>query len=344
MTTLTKLVAGVRMGCGAWSLVTPLGILAVILPSAKRGQPTAVMPTAEQVRDFAAKHCFRRPDWMPDWQWQRVQKLKALGHVQDYPATPEAYAKWIDAMLAKPPRTWDGFQAAEMTQEYFLFGQTWPAPVREHWQLYWWAWLMPDRESKDLVQGYIGGKEAQEYIQRTGDWRGNASVYRTYCRAMGTMNFNHWAANGVLLGSAIIGSEKMMAEGRHGLETFPLRLWCWFDGSTQESIDHLSLSIIPFSFPVKELRSLMLGGIRSRMAMFRQPRGPHHGRHQGDLFPDPSLLRLPPQSGRREPRPSTATGHPAALRQTPEAAATRPGILGLALPALSSRRITCGGF
>jgi len=219
------------------------GSLAVKPPSAGRGQPTAVMPTADQVRDFAATHGFRRPAWMSDWQWQRIQELRAIGHIQDYPATLEAYAKWIDAMLAKPPRTWDGFQAAEMTQEYCLFGQTWPAPVREHWQLYWWAWLMPDRDSKDLVQGYIGGKEAQEYIQRTGDWRGNASVYRTYCRAMGTMNFNHWAANGVLLGGAIIGSEKMMAEGRHGLETFPLRTWCWFDGSTQESIDHYYFSI-----------------------------------------------------------------------------------------------------
>ena len=34
-----------------------------------------------------------------------------------------------------------------------------------------------------------------------------------------------------------------MAEGRHGLETFPLRTWCWFDGSTQESIDHYYFSI-----------------------------------------------------------------------------------------------------
>ncbi|MCX5674891.1 MAG: hypothetical protein NTX87_07770, partial [Planctomycetota bacterium] len=44
-------------------------------------------------------------------------------------------------------------------------------------------------------------------------------------------------------GNTFIGSEKMMAEGRHGLETFPLRTWCWFDGSTQESIDHYYFSI-----------------------------------------------------------------------------------------------------
>jgi hypothetical protein len=219
------------------------GNLAVKAPSEKRGQPTAVMPSVEQIRAFAAKHAFQRPDGMPEWQWQRVQELKAIGHIQNYPDTLEAYAKWIDAMLAKPPRTWDGFQAAEMTQAYSLFSETWPAPVREHWKLYWWAWLMPDRENKELVQGYIGGRENQDYIARTGDWRGNASVYRTYCRAMGTMNFNHWAANGTLLGGAILGSETMLNEGRYGLEKWPLRTWCWFDGSTQESIDHYYFSI-----------------------------------------------------------------------------------------------------
>ena len=217
--------------------------LAVKSPSEKRGQSTAAMPSVEQIRAFAAKHAFQRPDWMPEWQWQRVQELKAIGHIQNYPDTTESYGKWIDAMLAKPPRTWDGFQAAEMTQAYSLFSETWPAPVREHWKLYWWAWLMPDRDIKDLVQGYIGGRENQEYIARTGDWRGNASVYRTYCRDMGTMNFNHWAANGTLLGGAILGSEAMLNEGRYGLEKWPLRTWCWFDGSTQESIDHYYFSI-----------------------------------------------------------------------------------------------------
>jgi hypothetical protein len=219
------------------------GDLSVSVPATKRGHPTAVMPDGEQIRGFAAKHAFQRPSWMSDWQWQRVQELKGLGHIQDYPATSEAYAKWVDAMLAKAPRTWDGFQAAEMTQAFALFSDTWPAPVREHWKLYWWAWLMPDRDNQELAQGYIGGQQNQDYIKRTGDWRGNASVYRTYCRAMGTMNFNHWAANGTLLGGAILGSEAMMNEGRHGLETFPLRTWCWFDGSTQESIDHYYFSI-----------------------------------------------------------------------------------------------------
>ncbi len=120
-----------------------------------------------------------------------------LGHPSSAMAVPNREPLCSTRCIAP---CWCGFQTAELTQDYALFADTWPAPVREHWKLYWWAWLMPDRDIKDLVQGYIGGQQNQDYIQRTGDWRGNASLYRTYCRAMGTMNFNHWAANGALLG------------------------------------------------------------------------------------------------------------------------------------------------
>ena len=34
-----------------------------------------------------------------------------------------------------------------------------------------------------------------------------------------------------------------MADGRHGLETLPLRFWGFLDGSTQEMLDHYYLSI-----------------------------------------------------------------------------------------------------
>ena len=58
-----------------------------------------------------------------------------------------------------------------------------------------------------------------------------------------TQNFNHTAAMGALLGGNIIGSEYAMADGRHGLEHFPLRLWAMLDGSTQEMLDHYYFSI-----------------------------------------------------------------------------------------------------
>ena len=34
-----------------------------------------------------------------------------------------------------------------------------------------------------------------------------------------------------------------MADGRHGLETLPLRFWAFLDGTTQEMLDHYYLSI-----------------------------------------------------------------------------------------------------
>ena len=122
-----------------------------------------------------------------------------------------------------------------------------PAPVMEHWRNYWESWLMPDRpyegfeyEGKeyDFAQGYIGLPQATEYLEETGDWRGNFSVYRTYVRDQGTMNFNHWSTAAVLLGGQSIDSPEMMAEGRAGLENFVQKLWSWADGSTQESVDH----------------------------------------------------------------------------------------------------------
>jgi hypothetical protein len=213
------------------------------LPLQRSGKPTAVMPTDVQFRSLVSRFKTRRPSTMPEWQWQRVQELYALGGATEFPATLEAFEQWMDSLLALPPRTWFGFQAAEINQAYFLFGEAWPAPVREHLANYWRAWLMPDLPHTQLVQGYIGDKENQAYIARTGDWRGTASIYRTYVRQMGTMNFNHWATNGVLLGGTIMGSPAMQSEGRFGLETFPARTWCWFDGSTQETLDHYYFAI-----------------------------------------------------------------------------------------------------
>ncbi len=166
------------------------------------------------------------------------------------PDTPEGYAKWMDAMLAIMPRRWDAFDAADKIQAYHLYSTAWPAPVRQFWQEYWTAWLMPWRDTKDFshIQWYVADAHKEEnifkYYARTGDWRGNVSYYRySYTHNMSTMNFNHTAALGALLGGAIIGSERAMEDGRHGLEAWPLRTWSWYDGSTQESLDHYYFSL-----------------------------------------------------------------------------------------------------
>ena len=209
----------------------------------KTGQPTAVMPSAEQIKQYAVSKGFHRPAWMPDWQWQRTQELQAAGKTAGYPDTPETYGKWLDSMLAMQPRRWDGFDAAEKTQLYMLFADTWPEYVRDYWKLYWKAWLMPERDIKELVHSWTQIPQEHEYYAKTGDWRGITQFYRIYCYQMGTMNFNHTAVAGTLLGGHIIGDKRVEADGRHGLEMWPLRTWCWYDGSTQESIDHYYFAI-----------------------------------------------------------------------------------------------------
>jgi len=231
----------------ALQTATDIPALAAKLKRRGGGKPTAVMPSATELAAILTRFSPRQPAWMQDWQWKRVQELLALGGGYRFPSTPEEYGKWIDDMLADPPRYWNGFDAADRLLVWYVHADALPAPVREHLANYWAAWLMPDRPTRDLehpqaVELQHGGKNA--YYERTGDWRGNASYYRDgYCYTISTMNFNHTAAMGALLGGNIIRSDYAIADGRHGLECFPLRLWSWYDGSTQESIDHYYFAI-----------------------------------------------------------------------------------------------------
>ena len=205
--------------------------------------PTAVMPSSAEVARYVKRLGFGRRAWMPDWQWQRVQELKKLGGGRAFPTTEKGYVEWIDRVLSESPRLWGGWDVSARMQECTLYAEAMPDPVLDHYRLYWWAWLMPFRPNKGLVQGYVGRSKAEAYYKKTRDWRGNFSVYRTYCRNMGTMNFNHTFAGGTLIGGALVGSDLLLREGRHGVETFPLRTWSWYDGSTQESIDHYYFAI-----------------------------------------------------------------------------------------------------
>lgn len=230
--------------------------LAKTLAGGKGGKPTAVMPTPEQIAEWAVRFGNRKPGWMDEAAWTRTQQLWTLEknpQPHGFPTTPEAYGKWIDGLLAKPPRQWNGWDAPELGALPLHYGEALPAPLIEHLRFYWWAWLMPDRDTVQgfdyagahysFVNGSVGLKAATEYYAKTRDWRGNFSIYRSYCREMGTMNFNHWASAGTLLGGTLLESPRAIAEGRHGLASWPLKTWCWYDGSTQESIDHYYFSM-----------------------------------------------------------------------------------------------------
>ncbi len=207
-------------------------------------QPLAI-PEYEEIQRRLDRHGFRRRAWMNDWQWDRLKELRRY-HGRSLPQNPEQYRKWIDQLLKEQPRYWNGWDNAERLLEYYRYEPTLPHYVSKHYfHDYWTAWLQPETPTEELVHPM--GKPAKsrgqthplKYYRKTGDWRGNASFYRYgFTQTLSTMNFNHTASMGALLGGNIIDSKHAMKDGRQGLEQFPLRTWSWKDGSTQESIDH----------------------------------------------------------------------------------------------------------
>ncbi|HPD14210.1 MAG TPA: hypothetical protein PLE19_04640 [Planctomycetota bacterium] len=212
-------------------------------------KPTAMLPSPEQLQAMAAKHAFTRPAWMPDWQWQRVSDLAT--HPGDrigawrqklLSGDPADYAKVVAELLSIPPRFWQGWGIQDDLLLWYLYRDMLPEPVLDSIREYWDAWLMPDIPTDQFF--HAQSQKNDDYWKATKDWRGRKSFFRDgYNYVISTMNFNHTAAMGALLGGHIIGSERAMADGRHGLEHLPLRLWAWYDGTTQESIDHYYFSI-----------------------------------------------------------------------------------------------------
>ena len=213
------------------------------------GSPTAVMPTAQEIRDLARQHGFTRPTWMADWQWERVQELRTLGggeislwSSQLESADPVQYQRLMGNILSTAPRYWKGWGIQDDLLLWYRYRDMLPAPVRDHVRAYWDAWLMPDVPTERFF--HAQSRLNQTYWEQTQDWRGRKSFFRAgYNYVISTMNFNHTAAMGALLGGSIINSQRAMADGRHGLEYLPLRLWAWYDGTTQESIDHYYYAI-----------------------------------------------------------------------------------------------------
>ena len=166
----------------------------------------------------------------------------------------DVYRRWVDTIIGRQPRGWFGFEAAREMNQWHLYRHMLPEPAKQAIIDNWTAWLLPDRPTTDLVHpmkdqltkgSNTGAKiDGDSYYAATGDWRGNKSMYRSgFNYVISTMNFNHTAATGALLGGDIIKSDVAIADGRHGIEYFPLRLWSWADGSTQESIDHYYFAI-----------------------------------------------------------------------------------------------------
>ena len=268
------------------------------------GKPTAVMPGEAEIKAFTEK-AEARPDWMPQWQYERMRELHnavprlagqplwytyinhtiygtrlsrhektAEGKTIVHPPTLEAaYGGWVDTLISRQPRGWSGFESGPEMTQWYLHGQYLPGPARDAIIAYWTAWLMPERDTAPTEDqrrnfrddsgllihpmaddGRVGGPEAKNpdpgagrydtYYAKTGDWRGNKSFFRSgFNYTMSTQNFNTTAASGALLAGAVIEAEKPIADGRWGFEHFPLRMWAWGAGHSQELVDHYYLAV-----------------------------------------------------------------------------------------------------
>lgn len=148
------------------------------------GKPTAVIISPEEFEHYREQFALGQPEGMPDWQWQRVQELAELSSGGGFPETYDDYVAWIDGMLMTQPRRWDGFSAIKqlaLVNDYF---EALPSPIQDHWELYWTAWLMPHRATRDMVHNQYHQiftpwrSIGSDYHDETGDWRGNSSFYR----------------------------------------------------------------------------------------------------------------------------------------------------------------------
>jgi hypothetical protein len=210
------------------------------------GTKTAVVPNQDEYNAFLAQYGYQKPAYVGDlaenqYKWTRIQELRALGGKATpvkFPETYSAYLTWIDEFLARVPRSYNGHDGPERSQIYFSYKDTFPDVVIDHWKIHWNAWLRPDKSASGLVNGFANGQACIDYYKATGDWRGNMSLYRTYSTGMGTMNFNYNALVNEMLGSDILNNQALKNEYTQGNENLLSRLWNWFDGTTQESLDH----------------------------------------------------------------------------------------------------------
>lgn len=211
------------------------------------GAPTATMPSEKEIAGYIERFGFRRPDGMPDWQWQRLLELKKLDSGGGFPTNVTGYVSWIDSLLATPPRQFLSHVTPQKAINAMRFRDALPEAVRENEFNYFNAWAMPWMRTEDMdhpqaIAMWYGG--TNRHWEATHDWRGNQSYYRAgYTRRISTQNINHLGAAGALFGGALVGSDYAMEDGRYGLEHFPLRLWAWSDGTTLESIDHYYLPL-----------------------------------------------------------------------------------------------------
>ena len=210
---------------------TDLAALAAKLKAEGGGLPAVRVPADLDARRQAH---LRRPDGIPDWEWQRIQELRALGtdpgdvtlHLgRGYNFTSllagsrEDYLASMRELLRMAPRHWQGHQTSDFAILLAGYPDLLPPAATDHLKLYWKAWLHPEVEDRDNIGG--------------GNQRGGPSYFRGYTHGGGTMNFGHNAVMGALLGAQALDAKFVLKDARGGLDHL-VRGWGLGSGAHQE--------------------------------------------------------------------------------------------------------------
>jgi len=198
------------------------------------GNPSVFVSDAPALEAQAANY-LRRPENMPQWQWQRIEELRELGGgvVAEFNngllgGDPQQYERLIRNLLSMPPRHWRGHVTTMYALGTLAYQDILPPGVVDHMKLYWKAWVHPD--------------VADVENPRT------RSYYRSYNVNTGTMNFNFNSTAGALLAGQMLGAPNVIASARYGLENLLLRTHLFYDGLHHEQGDTyyqgISLSVM----------------------------------------------------------------------------------------------------
>ncbi len=239
------------------SLEAPVDVAHLAL-TLSDGAPTAVMPDAATFDTLRAAYGLRAQPWMTAWQTNRLDELMtahdsaggaAAATRYRIPDTLADYTAWCDELLATPIRRWLGHDTTRLALDYLQYADALPAPVSDHLRAYWEAYIQPDRATAEFVHPQAADAIAYDTWAYGDDWRGNTSFFREgYVFDLSTLNFNHTAVAGALLGSAVLGrlDSEAYTDGQRGLEGWYVNFWGWSDGSSQEELDHYYYAVTQF--------------------------------------------------------------------------------------------------
>ncbi|MHB9129534.1 MAG: hypothetical protein ACYDBB_00405 [Armatimonadota bacterium] len=201
---------------------------------AKGGDGTPAITYPEDASQRMLAH-LARPDGTPDWEWQRIQELRALGSnpndVSLYlgrgynfntliSGDKDAYLASMRELLRMPPRFWQGHQTSDFAILAAGYSDVLPPAVADHLRLYWSAWLHPEVANRNGIGG--------------GNQRGGPSYFRGYSNGGGTMNFGHNATMGAYLAGQFLNAPTILRDAREGINNIARGGFGFGTGAHQE--------------------------------------------------------------------------------------------------------------